>query len=92
MVSFMLQLINLREKNIRQQLDGASGSVVVEALYYNLEGRGFETRWGAWIFSIYLTLPLAEMSTRSKEIMFLGSKARPLRKSNNLTAICEPPL
>jgi hypothetical protein len=33
--------------------------------------------------------PLTEMSTRSR-IMFLGSRARPVRKINNLTAICEP--
>jgi hypothetical protein len=30
------------------------------------------------------TQPLTEMSTRSREIMFLGSRA------DNLTAICEP--
>jgi hypothetical protein len=29
---------------------GASGSVVVETLCYKPEGRGFETRWGEWIF------------------------------------------
>jgi hypothetical protein len=38
---------------------GASGSVTVEALCYKPEGRGFETRWGEWIFSIYLILPAA---------------------------------
>jgi hypothetical protein len=47
-------------------------------------------------FSIYLILPAAqalgftqpliEMSTRSRKIMFL----RPVRKADNLTAICEP--
>jgi hypothetical protein len=51
-------------------------------------------------FSIYLILPvtlgpaftqpLTEMSTRSRNIMFLGSKARPVRRADNLTAICEP--
>jgi hypothetical protein len=30
---------------------------LVEALRYKSEGRGFETRWGEWIFSIYLILP-----------------------------------
>jgi hypothetical protein len=33
--------------------------VVVKALYYKPEGRGFETRWGELIFSIYLILPAA---------------------------------
>jgi hypothetical protein len=31
----------------------------------------------------------AEMSTRSREIIFIGSKARPVHKADNLTAICE---
>jgi hypothetical protein len=30
----------------------SSGSVVVKALCYKPEGRGLETRWGEWIFSI----------------------------------------
>jgi hypothetical protein len=38
---------------------GASSSVVDKALYYKPEGRGFETRWGELIFSIYLILPAA---------------------------------
>jgi hypothetical protein len=36
------------------------------------------------------TQPLTEMSTRSRKIIFLGSKVRRLRKADNLTAICEP--
>jgi hypothetical protein len=32
------------------------GNVVVEYVCYKQEGRGFETRWGEWIFSIYLIL------------------------------------
>jgi hypothetical protein len=42
--------------------------------------------------SFYLILPavLTEKSTRSREIMFLGSKVRPVRMVDNLTAICEP--
>jgi hypothetical protein len=35
---------------------GACSSVVVKALCYKLEGRGFEVQWGEWIFSIYLIL------------------------------------
>jgi hypothetical protein len=39
-------------------------------------------RWG-------VTQPLTDMSTRSRK-MFLRSRARPVRKADNLTAICEP--
>jgi hypothetical protein len=63
----------------------ARGSVVVKALCYKPEGRGFETWWGEWFLSSYLILPvtlgpgftqpLTDMSTRSIKIMFLGSKA-----------------
>jgi hypothetical protein len=35
------------------------------------------------------TQPLTDMSTRSREIMFLGSRALSARKADNLTAICE---
>jgi hypothetical protein len=48
-------------------------------------------------FSIYLILPalrftqpLTEMSTRSIKIMFLGSRALPVRKADNLTSVSEP--
>jgi hypothetical protein len=34
--------------------------------------------------------PLIELSTRSRKLMFLGSKAWPVRRANNLTAIYEP--
>jgi hypothetical protein len=36
-----------------------SGSIVVKALCYKPEGRGFEIRWGEWFLSIYLILPAA---------------------------------
>jgi hypothetical protein len=52
------------------------------------------------MFPIDLILPAAlghgftqsvrEMSTRSRKIMFLGGKARPVRRAGNLAAICEP--
>jgi hypothetical protein len=32
----------------------------------------------------------AEMSTRSRKIMFVGSKARPVRWADSLAAICDP--
>jgi hypothetical protein len=35
-------------------------SIVIESLWFKPEGRGFETRWGYWIYlSIYLTPPAA---------------------------------
>jgi hypothetical protein len=50
-------------------------------------------------FPIYLTIPaaldpafaepLTQMSSKSRKIMFLGSRARPVRRADNLTAICE---
>jgi hypothetical protein len=33
--------------------------IVVKALCYKPEGRGFETQWGKWFLSIYLILPAA---------------------------------
>jgi hypothetical protein len=44
---------------------------------------------------LYLILefnqPLTELGTRNiKIIMFLGSKVRPVRRADNITAICEP--
>jgi hypothetical protein len=44
---------------------------------------GFTRSWGS------LSL-LTEMRTRSRKITFLGSRARPVRRADNLTAICEP--
>jgi hypothetical protein len=51
-------------------------------------------------FSIYLILPaaktlgftqpLTKISTRKSKIVFLGSKAQPVRGADNLTAIGEP--
>jgi hypothetical protein len=61
---------------------------------------GFETRWGEWFFfSIYLILPAplgpgvysrTEMSTTRRKVMFVGSRARPVLRADNLTAVCEP--
>jgi hypothetical protein len=33
--------------------------IVFKALCYKSEGRGFKTRWGEWISSIYPNLPAA---------------------------------
>jgi hypothetical protein len=38
---------------------GTRGSVVVKALCYKPEGRGFETRWGEWFLLSYLILLVA---------------------------------
>jgi hypothetical protein len=64
----------------------------VEALGYKPEGRGFQTRWSEYVSSVYLrfTQSLTEMSTRSWKIVFLGSRARPVRSVDNLTLACEP--
>jgi hypothetical protein len=66
------------------------------ALCYRPEGRGLRTRWSEWIFSLYLILPFSlgpavhSACTRSRKIMFLGCKTRPVRRADNLTAISEP--
>jgi hypothetical protein len=41
-------------------------------------------------YALVFTQPPTKMSTRSREIVFLGSKARPVHKDDNLTAVCEP--
>jgi hypothetical protein len=77
-----------------------TSSVVVEVCY-KPEGRGYETRRDELIFSIYLIFPVAlgpevysaskrnEYEMQKKET-FPGSKARPVRRSDNLTTNCEP--
>jgi hypothetical protein len=61
----------------------------VEALCYKPEGRGFNSRCSHLTFFHYgLIQPLTETSTRN----FAGGgggKARPTRKADNLTAICD---
>jgi hypothetical protein len=74
-------------------------NVVVKPLCYKPESRGFETRRGELIFSIYLILPAAlvpgvysasnrnEYQKQTK--IFLVSKARPVRSANNFAAMRE---
>jgi hypothetical protein len=38
---------------------GVRGGVVVEALRYKPEGRGFDSQWFYWIFFIDIILPVA---------------------------------
>jgi hypothetical protein len=67
------------------------GSIVVKALCYKPEGRGFDSRWGEFLNLLKFTQPLTEMSTRNiKIIMFLGNKVRLVRRADNLTVIYEP--
>jgi hypothetical protein len=78
---------------------GLLGSIVVKALCYKLEGRGFKTRKvnefcfnlpnpsGRTILLGFIQ-PLTEMSTRSRGIMFLRIRARSVRRAENLTVFC----
>jgi hypothetical protein len=60
-----------------------------------LEIEGISSKFGTQFFLIYLILPAALdpgvylAFERSRKIMFLGSGARPVLRTNNLTAICE---
>jgi hypothetical protein len=40
--------------------------------------------------ALEFTHSITEMIPRNRKIMFLGSKARPVSRTDNLTAICEP--
>jgi hypothetical protein len=51
--------IKFRSLEVYTGKRGARGSIVVKALCYKPEGRGFVTRWGEWFVSIYLILPTA---------------------------------
>jgi hypothetical protein len=66
----------------------AQPSVVVKAICYKPEGRGFKSRWGGFLnwptpsgrtMALESTQPLTEMSTRNLEIK--------KRRANNLAAI-----
>jgi hypothetical protein len=37
-----------------------------------------------------MALGLIQMNARTRKIMFLGSRERPVRRDDSLTAICEP--
>jgi hypothetical protein len=69
---------------------GAGRSVVVKAPFYKPEGRGFETWWGDFIFSIFLVLFSAQKFVPKTKIIFVGSRERPVRKTDYLADICEP--
>jgi hypothetical protein len=75
---------------------GARGSVVVKALFYKPESRGFDSRRVEFLnlpnpSGRTRPQPLTGMSNRNiKIIMFLGSKVRREGKADNFTAIYEP--
>jgi hypothetical protein len=80
---------------------GARGSVVLETICHMPEGRGFRSRWGNLLLSIYqipLAAPGPEIYSTSnrneyreqKQNMFLGNRARLVRENDNLTAVSEP--
>jgi hypothetical protein len=84
---------------IKHNEGGRTVSYMVEALCYKPEGRGFKTLWGhCKVFNLSnpsgrtmvlrFTRPLTEMSIRSRKIMFLGNRERPVRRDVNLTAFC----
>jgi hypothetical protein len=39
---------------------------------------------------VEVTQPLTQMTISSRKIIFLGSRALPVRRADKLTAICEP--
>jgi hypothetical protein len=78
---------------------GARGSLVVKALGYKPEDRGFETQWGDILHlpnPSGRTRPWGLLSLWQKRVletlkeMFLGSKFLPVCGPHNLTAIYDP--
>jgi hypothetical protein len=69
----------------------ARGSILVKVLSYKQEGHGFRPDEVKEYFQftqfVRLTQPLIELSTRSREIMFLGRKVSPVRWADNFVAI-----
>jgi capsule polysaccharide modification protein KpsS len=73
---------------------------MVKALCYNLEGRGFDTLWGNWIaFNlpnpfgrsrpwVYSACNRNEYQKKRNNVS--ADRARPVRRADNLTVICEP--
>jgi hypothetical protein len=62
-----------------------------------LQSGGFRPDEVNEFFSIHVILlatvgpgVYSEMSTRRRKIIFMGSRAWPVRRADNLTAICEP--
>jgi hypothetical protein len=85
---------------VNLDMGGACGSLVVKALGYKPEGRGFETRWDEILSlpnpsarsgpGVHSACNRNEYRKHYKEITFLWSKVRQVRGADNLTAIYEP--
>ena len=72
---------------------GARGGVVFKAVCYKPAGRGFDSRWCHWNFSLTLSFQphygtgVDSASNRNdNQVYFLGVR-RPVRKADNLTTI-----
>jgi hypothetical protein len=80
--------------NYRIYIIGARSTLVVKALCYKPEGLGFETRSGELILMATLGPGVYSASNRNEyqkqKIMFLGSKARPVRRGDKFTATRKP--
>jgi hypothetical protein len=69
---------------------------MTKALCYKPELSRFETQWGEWIF-FNLPNPSAALGPRANSAsnkneyqkILLGCKVRPVRRADNLAAICE---
>jgi hypothetical protein len=55
----------------------------VEELRYKPEGRGFDSRWDLWNFSVRPPQPLRE------PLLSPGGQRRPLRRANSLVSMCQ---
>jgi hypothetical protein len=73
----------LRHYVTSRKVAGSSHDEVIE-LFFNIPDLSSCT------LALGSAQPLTEMSTRSRKIMLLASRSRPVRRAGNLTVICEP--
>jgi hypothetical protein len=72
----------LRQYATSQMVAGSRPDLVNEFVKFI---SSFRPHW-----ALRFTQPLTETSSRSRGIMFLEIEARPVRGTENFTAICEP--
>jgi hypothetical protein len=78
-------IINFCNPGVHYEMPcGARRGAEVEALRYKPEGRGIDSRWCQWNFSLGSTQPLTEMSTRNISCGY----RRPVRKLTTLPPAC----